>query len=110
MPYAPGVFRENGRAILEPYQSGPGLQWITVKLFDGDRYLCDAVFMHRVIERLQGEEVVVNSESNKQAKKPFKMSFPVVNSSPRCQQWIDSVVEIAKSYKDGFELGAFLGL
>ena len=105
MPYAPTVFRENGRTIPEPYQSGPGLRWITVKLSNGDRHLCDEDLMHMVIERLQDEEAVVNSESNKQAKKPFEMSFPVVDSSPRCQQWIDIVVEIAKSYRDGIVAG-----
>lgn len=105
MLYAPTVFKGNGQAILEPYQSGPGLRWITVKLSNGDRHLCDADLMHMVIERLQDEEVVVNSEYNQQTKKPFEMSFPVVDSSPRYQQWIDIVVEIAKSYRDGIVAG-----
>ncbi|CAI7649451.1 unnamed protein product [Penicillium glandicola] len=105
MPYAPTVFRENGRDVLEPYESGPGLRWITVKLSDGDRHLCDADLMRMVIERLQDEEVMVHSESNNQAKKPLEMSFPVVDSSSRCQQWIDIVVEIAKSYRDGIVAG-----
>lgn len=52
MHLGPTVSRENGRAILEPYQSGTGLRWITVKLSDGDRHLCDADLMHVVIERL----------------------------------------------------------
>ncbi|KAJ5383277.1 hypothetical protein N7517_001188 [Penicillium concentricum] len=46
---------------LMAYGSGLGLRWITVKLSDGDRH-CDADLMRMVIERLQDEEVVVNSE------------------------------------------------
>lgn len=61
--------------------------------------------MHMVIERPQDEEIVVNSESNKQAKKSFEISLPVVDSSLCCQQWIGIVVEIAKSYRDGIVAG-----
>ncbi|KAJ5424438.1 hypothetical protein N7491_009654 [Penicillium cf. griseofulvum] len=68
MPYAPTVFRENGRPVLEPDESGPGLRWITVKLSDGDCHLCDADLMRMVIERLRDEEVVVNSEYSNQVK------------------------------------------
>lgn len=49
-------------------------------------------FDAHVIERLQDEEVVVNSGAKKHAKEPFKMSFPVVDPSPCCQQWIVLVV------------------
>jgi hypothetical protein len=76
-----------------------------VKLSDGDRHLCEADLMRMVIERLQDEEVVVNSEYTNQVKKPLKMSFPVVDFSPRYQQWIDIVVKTAKSYRDGIVAG-----
>ncbi|KAJ5836191.1 hypothetical protein N7447_002217 [Penicillium robsamsonii] len=69
MPYAPTVFKENGPAILEPYGSGRGLRWATVKISDGDRHLCHADLMRMVIECLQGEEAVVNSEYTNQVKK-----------------------------------------
>lgn len=104
MPYMPTVFRENGAPILECYTPGPDQRCITVKLCDADRHLCDADLMSMIIERLQDEEVTIDSGSISEVKS-LQISFPVIDNSPHFQQWIDIAVDIAKSYRDAIVTG-----